>query len=166
MDDTLLRRIERLEDIEDIKKLKAHYWYSCDQKNVEAVRDCFVEGEVLIDYDGPVGLVRHRDELYAVFEKVGCQPNIVEIHHGGPPQIELLGDGRARGIWGLTYNLLDTNAQVLNVIGGYYTDEYVKTADGWRIQQAVFRVVSATTVGYKDRALKALHMGSGLPKAG
>ena len=47
MDDTLLRRIERLEDIEAIKKLKAHYWYSCDQKNVEAVRDCFAEGEVL-----------------------------------------------------------------------------------------------------------------------
>ncbi|MBK6809237.1 MAG: nuclear transport factor 2 family protein [Sandaracinaceae bacterium] len=119
MDDTLLRRIERLEDIEAIKKLKAHYWYSCDQKNVEAVRDCFAEGEVLIDYDGPVGLVRHRDALYAVFEKVGCQPNIVEIHHGGPPQIELRDNGRATGIWGLTYHLLDTTAQVLNIIGGY-----------------------------------------------
>ena len=164
--DDLLRRIERLEDIEAIKKLKAHYWYSCDQKNVEAVRDCFVEGEVLIDYDGPVGLVRHRDDLYAVFEKVGCQPNIVEIHHGGPPQIEVQDGGRATGIWGLTYHRLDTDTQVLNVIGGYYTDAYVKTEAGWRIQQAVFRVVSTTMFGYKDRALKALHMGSGLPKVG
>ena len=165
MDDTLLRRIERLEDIEAIKKLKAHYWYSCDQKNVEAVRDCFVEGEVLIDYDGPVGLVRHRVALYAVFEKVGCQPNIVEIHHGGPPQIELRDNGRATGIWGLTYHLLDTNAQVSNVIGGYYTDEYVKTDAGWRIQRAVFRVVSSSTLGYKDRVVKALHMGAGLPRS-
>ena len=166
MSDDLSLRIRALEDIEAIKKLKAHYWYSCDQKNVEAVRDCFVEGEVLIDYDGPVGLVRHRDDLYAVFEKVGCQPNIVEIHHGGPPQIEVQDGGRATGIWGLTYHLLDTNAQILNVIGGYYIDAYVKTEAGWRIQQAVFRVVSTTTLGYKDRALKALHMGSGLPKVG
>ncbi len=164
MSDDLSLRIRALEDIEAIKTLKAHYWYSCDQKNVEAVRDCFVEGEVLIDYDGPVGRVTHRDQLYAVFENVGCRPNIVEIHHGGPPQIALEGADNATGIWGLTYNLLDTDAQILNIIGGYYTDRYVRTASGWRIQEAVFRVVSSTTLGYKDRVVKALHMGASLPQ--
>ena len=102
--EALARRIARLEAIEDIKKLKARYWYSCDQKDVEAVRDCFAEGEVLIDYDGPVGKVNHRDQLYEVFANVGCQPNIVEIHHGGPPQIELSEDGEtATAIWGLGF---------------------------------------------------------------
>ena len=166
-DATLAQRIARLEDLEAIKKLKAHYWYSCDQKNVEAVRDCFLEGEVLIDYDGPVGRVTHRDQLYKVFEDVGCKPNIVEIHHGGPPQIELSADDadRATGIWGLTYNLLDTDTKVLNIIGGYYEDEYVRTPAGWRISKAVFRVVSTTTLGYQDRVVKALYAGSRLPVA-
>ena len=165
MSDTseLAERIARLEAIEDIKRLKAHYWYRCDQKDVEAVRDCFVDGEVVIDYDGPVGRVTHRDQLYAVFENVGCRPNIVEIHHGGPPQITIESADRATGIWGLTYHLLDTDTSILNIIGGYYTDVYVRTDAGWRIQEAVFRVVSSTTLGYKDRVVRALHMGSKLP---
>lgn len=165
----LAKRITKLEAIEDIKNLKARYWYSCDQKDVEAVRDCFAEGEVLIDYDGPVGRVTHRDELYAVFEKVGCRPNIVEIHHGGSPQIEVADDAQTgKGIWGLTYHLLDTDMEILNIIGGYYTDEYAKVGpDGaWRITRAEFRVVSTTTLGYKDRLVKALFAGAKLPEMG
>ena len=42
----------------------------------------------------------------------------------------------------------------------------MKTDAGWRIQQAVFRVVSSSTLGYKDRVVKALHMGAGLPRPG
>jgi hypothetical protein len=41
-------RIARLEAIEAIKALKARYWYCCDSKDVEGVRDCFLDGPVEI----------------------------------------------------------------------------------------------------------------------
>jgi hypothetical protein len=162
-DTDLLRRVQALEAIEAIKKLKAHYWYSCDQKQVEAVRDCFYDGEVVIDYDGPVGRVTHRDGLYEVFRDVGCQPHIVEIHHGGPPQITIVDADHATAIWGLTYHLLDTQAQRLNVVGGYYDDEYVRIDGAWKIRSAVFRVVSSTMMGYREGVARMLHAGAKLP---
>ena len=97
-------RIARLEAIEAIKSLKARYWYCCDSKDVEGVRDCFLEGPIEIHYDGPVELVNHRDRLHEVFKNVACQTHIVEMHHGGPPRIEIHGPNDASGRWGLVYH--------------------------------------------------------------
>ncbi|MGH8809465.1 MAG: nuclear transport factor 2 family protein, partial [Noviherbaspirillum sp.] len=55
-------RVRVLEDLEAIRALKARYFFSCDRKDPEAMRDCFVSGKVLIDY-GRIGVFHHRDEL-------------------------------------------------------------------------------------------------------
>jgi hypothetical protein len=158
-------RIARLEAIEAIKSLKARYWHCCDNKDVEGVRDCFLEGPVEIHYEGPVGLVHHRDGLYEVFKNVGCQAHIVEMHHGGPPNIEVHGADDASARWGLVYHLMNTESRTLSVVGGYYDDEY-KRADGrWWISKAYFRVCSAVTYGFKDASLRLLHAGASLPTA-
>ncbi len=155
-------RIARLEAIEAIKKLKAHYWHACDRKDVEAVRECFLEGPVEIHYDGPVGLVKHRDGLYEVFKDVACHTEIVEMHHGGPPQIEVVNAQFATGTWGLVYHLLNTEHETLSVVGGYYTDEYRLVDSGWKVAKTRFRTVSVVTWGLRD-GIKILHRGSQLP---
>ena len=159
-------RIARLEAIEAIKALKARYWYACDQKDVEAVRDCFLEGPVEIHYDGPVGLVHHRDGLYEVFKDIACQSQIVEMHHGGPPDIELKAPDTARARWGLVYHLMNTETQTVSVVGGYYDDEYRYARGRWWISKARFEVCSAVTYGFKGAALRMLHVGAKLPDAG
>jgi hypothetical protein len=156
-------RIARLEAIEAIKNLKARYWYCCDQKDVEGVRDCFAEGPVEIHYDGPVGLVRHRDGLYEVFKDLACQSHIVEMHHGGPPRIEVHSSDEASARWGLVYHLLNTEARTISVVGGYYDDEYMRVAGEWLISKARFEVCSAVTYGWKDAALRLLYSGATLP---
>ncbi|MCM2330955.1 MAG: nuclear transport factor 2 family protein, partial [Pseudomonas sagittaria] len=42
-------RIARLEALEAIQRLKHRYLNACDLKQVESIRDCFAEGEILID---------------------------------------------------------------------------------------------------------------------
>ncbi len=163
MSDELELRVARLEAIEDIKALKARYWYACDSKDVDGVRDCFLEGPVEIHYDGPVGMVNHRDGLYQVFKDIGCQTHIVEMHHGGPPNIEMLGPDDARARWGLVYHLMNTETQTASVVGGYYDDEYKRVVGKWWISKARFEVCSAVTHGWKDAKVRLLHAGSSLP---
>ena len=50
---TLEQRIARLEALEAIRELKHRYLNACDLKDVAAIRDCFAQGPVLIDY-GPL----------------------------------------------------------------------------------------------------------------
>ena len=161
--DSLEARIQDLEAIEAIKRLKARYWYACDHKDVEQVRDCFMDGPVESDYAGSTGKVNHRDELYAVFEKVACKPQIVELHHGGPPRIELIDEKSARGVWSLYYHLMDTERQTVHHVGGYYHDEYALIDGGWKIRKTRFEVVSAVGYRWKDAGLKVLFASNGLP---
>ncbi len=160
----LERRIARLEALEEIKSLKARYWYACDRKDVQAVRDCFADGNVTIDYDGPAGVLEHRDQLYALFEATSCKPEMVEIHHGAAPILEIVDDTHAKGGWGLVYQLTNTDTKIVSHAGGYYEDDYEKIEGRWYIRRARFRVCSSYMTGYKkDGAVKVLHAGPKLP---
>lgn len=156
-------RIARLEAIEAIKILKARYWYCCDIKDVEGVRDCFLDGTVEIDYDGPVGRVSHRDGLYQVFKDVAGQAHIVEMHHGGPPSIEVHGPDDASARWGLVYHLMNTEAQTVSVVGGYYDDQYKRADSRWWISKSRFRVYSTVTYSWRDPGMRLLYAGATLP---
>jgi hypothetical protein len=48
-------RIQKLEDIEAIKQLKARYWFACDQRDAQGIKDCFVDDKLLIDFDHQCG---------------------------------------------------------------------------------------------------------------
>lgn len=159
--EALSARIAALEAIEAIKQLKARYWHACDRKDVEAVRACFADGPIEIDYDG-TGSHDHRDKLYEVFKAISLHENIVEHHHGGPPQITLLSGTEAKGIWSLSYHLADTKKGTIHHVGGYYDDGYRLVDGEWRIVRTRFRVCSAAAYRWKDGALKVLHLGAKL----
>jgi hypothetical protein len=94
---------------------------------------------------------------------VACQTQIVEMHHGGPPNIEVRGPDDASARWGLVYHLMNTEARTVSVVGGYYDDEYKRVDGQWWISKARFKVCSAVTYGWKDAAIRLLHAGAALP---
>jgi hypothetical protein len=67
------------------------------------------------------------------------------LHLGGPPVIDLLDDDRARS----TRNLLFVNRGDGNSRNAVYTDELVRTPDGWRIAHC--RCQFITGDGLADR---------------
>ncbi|MBY4766594.1 nuclear transport factor 2 family protein [Burkholderia ambifaria] len=152
-------RIRRLEDADAIRRLKARYFTCCDRKDPEGMRDCFTPGNVRIDY-GRIGTFDHRDALVDVFERLGCHPHIVEIHHGVNPDITVLDDTHARGTWGLHYQMLDTQARTLTQLGATYDDEYRKIDGEWKIAATCCVVTSTLSARYDGDAPGVLFAGA------
>lgn len=144
MTESLQTRLERLEAIEAIKQLKARYLSACDGKQVEAIRDCFIDGPMTIDY-GPIGRFEHRDGLIDVFNRLGNHDYIVDMHHGQNPQIEILSPDAAKGSWQLYFHQINQRENLMTQLGGFYEDEYVCIDGHWLICSTVFTPTSSVT---------------------
>lgn len=158
----LEQRLARLEAIEAIRQLKARYLDACDQKQPEQVRRCFVDGEMVIDYDR-VGVLRNADALADLFTRFGCEPHVVEMHHAQNPQISVEGPDHASGRWGLYYHLIDTRADRVTQLGGYYEDEYRRVDGEWKISATRFRVTSTQIFDLAEGMARAVFAGTAAP---
>jgi hypothetical protein len=156
---TLAERIQALEDIEAIKRLKYDYFFFCDNKQPERVRECFVDGPVHIDY-GAVGVFDHRDALIAVFTELACHDHMVEMHHAQNPRIDLVDSAHARGSWGLYYYLIDTRLNNVTQLGAYYEDEYRKVDGHWLISATVCKVTSTYRCDVSEHLARVLFAGA------
>ena len=154
----LEQRIIRLEAIDAIRQLKHRYLASCDAKNPAAMRACFVDGPVHIDY-GPVGVFDNADAVAKIFTELGCHPHILEMHHGSNPQIEVHDADHAKASWSLHYQQINTQKNVLTQLGAVYEDEYLRTPEGWRISRTVCRPLSTLVLQLADDAVQALVKG-------
>jgi len=125
-----------LEEIEAIKQLKARYFRYLDTKQWERWGDLFTEDAVLDHPANRPTPLRGREEIVATVS-AGLAGRVT-MHHGHMPEIELLADGQAKGIWAMYDRLLgptpDGNGQARYEGYGHYLERYVKGEDGqWRI---------------------------------
>jgi hypothetical protein len=139
--------IGQLLTIEKIKKLKARYFRAVDFKDWDLLRTVFAE-DVLCDFRGaatdprtgfnPVpeatGAVIHGiEDAVAAFEASGA--HFTSVHHGHMPEIEIISDSQASGIWAL-FDMLRFNVGPIAEIAayGHYYETYEKAAGEWRIK--------------------------------
>lgn len=131
--------------IEQIKQLKSRYFHGIDEKDWELLRATLTDDAVL-DFSGEVELhVGHHGVETAddpedwilhggaegtekIAEIVG---QIVSCHQGHDPQITILGEDEAGGIWSM-YDCLDYGEEVFHGYG-YYHEEYRRVGGEWRI---------------------------------
>ena len=156
--DQLEQRVSRLEAIEAIRQLKHRYLASCDAKDPVAMRACFVDGAMHIDY-GPVGVFDNADAVAKIFSELGCHPHILEMHHGSNPQIELVSHSQARGTWSLHYQQINMQTNVLTQMGGVYADEYRLTPTGWKMSATVFEQKSLLVLNLGEETVQAVVKG-------
>lgn len=157
-DTTLEERIQALEDIEAIKQLKHRYFFCCDQKQPAAVRDCFADGPMTIDY-GRIGMFDNADAMVDVFERLACQEHIVEMHHAQNPQIELTSASTAKATWGLYYYMINTHDDSVTQLGGYYEDEYTRVDGRWKISATRYTVTSTTLLSMASETVRSIFAG-------
>lgn len=158
----VLQRIMRLEAIEAIRQVKHDYFYYCDNKQPERVRQCFVDGPMDIEF-GRIGSFESADALTAVFTELACAEHIVEMHHGQNPVIDVLDAERATGRWGLYYYLIDTRQQVATQLAGTYHDEY-RCVDGqWKISATRYEVSSTQIVSLAEAQVNKIFAGRTAP---
>ncbi|NWC59628.1 nuclear transport factor 2 family protein [Pseudomonas veronii] len=134
-------RLARLEALEAIRLLKHRYLNACDMKEIEVIRQCFAEGEVLIDY-GALGIFHDRERFVELYQELACKRSVVDLHHGSNSEIELISDTEAKGRWALCYFNIDSSSGVTRQLGGFYQDRYRLTDAGWQMVATCFRAHS------------------------
>lgn len=156
----LEHRIQALEDIEAIKQLKARYWFACDQRDVSAIKDCFARHDIFIDF-GFIGKFTDLNEFIALFLEMTGKPSHIDLHHGLAPEIKLTDQHSANGRWRMQFQLIETEAQVTQFMGGYYLDSYCKQANEWKIQTTQYNL-TFNLMMQKDSigAMKLIEMGT------
>ena len=157
---TLEQRIQRLEDLEAIKQLKARYWFACDQRDAAGIRQCFVKDGLLIDF-GFIGQFTDLEEFIGLFLQMTDKPSHIDLHHGLAPEIEIIDEHNAEGRWRMQFQLIETETQVAQFMGGYYEDSYRKEDGQWKIKTTVYHL-TFNLMMQKDSAdaLKLVEMGA------
>jgi hypothetical protein len=138
--ESLARRLRQVEDKLEILELKHRYWRACDRKQPDVVRDCF-RPDAVIDA-AFLGVHEGRDSFVGLFEMVGCQDTIIDMHHGQNPVIAFDGEDRAHAVWDLYFFQINLATRGTSQVAGYYEDDYVRIDGRWWIARSAFRVTS------------------------
>ena len=119
-----------MDDVEAIKQLKARYFRTMDTKDWAGMRGVFTDDVVIDTTDSGGNVVSGADEFLAFLQDTLA--DVVTVHHGHMPEIELTSATTATGIWALHDILVWPNGMRLDGYGHYH-ETYEKGPDGWRI---------------------------------
>ena len=128
----------RLEDIELIKRLKGRYFRSIDTCDIDALREMFTPDASVCYVGGSYRWeANSRDEILAGL-KASFHSKFASIHNGHSPEIDVLTDTTADGIWYLSDWSLDLNTKLATHGASIYRDKYVKVDGTWKIKRATY----------------------------
>jgi hypothetical protein len=119
-----------MDDVEAIKRLKARYFRTMDTKDWVAMREVFADGVVVDTTESGGSVITGADRFMAFLRETLAE--VVTVHHGHMPEIELTSPTTATGIWALQDILKWPNGVELHGYGHYH-ETYGKTGDEWRI---------------------------------
>lgn len=119
-----------MNDIDAIKSLKARYFRTLDTKDWEAFRGVFTD-DFVSDTTASGGSVVEGADAFVAFVRKSLADHAT-VHHGHMPEIDLLSDDEARGVWALEDlvrfpGLIDMRGY------GHYHERYRKVDGQWRI---------------------------------
>ena len=139
----------RLTAAEEIKKLKARYFRGLDDKNWEGLYSIFAEdavfdlravnsvrrlpgGDLVPPLGGDGQIFRGREAIVAMIR--AAVEGLITVHHGHAPEIDVLTERTARGIWALEDILRFPSGELLLNGFGHYHETYEKAGADWQIK--------------------------------
>jgi uncharacterized protein (TIGR02246 family) len=120
-----------MDDLEAIKQLKARYFRTMDTKDWASMRAVFSD-DVVIDTTASGGSVVRGADAFMEFLRSTLQ-EVVTVHHGHTPEIELTSPTTATGIWAMQDFLRWPDGRELRGYGHYH-ETYELVAGAWRIR--------------------------------
>ena len=153
-------RLVALEDKEAIRALKARYLRACDLKQPDVLRDCFAPGAIRIAYQNFPEFA-DRDAFVEIFQAMGCQPGVFDIHHATNWEIALTGADSATGQWSLNFRTILTGPRHVVRLAVEYDDVYRRQDGRWWIIDTVSTITSMLTEEIaEDGTTKVLVLGA------
>lgn len=123
-----------IDDIEAIQQLKYRYFRFLDSKQWDALGTCFTADATAAYDDGKYAFQGREAILGFLHGALGSQ-EIVSVHHGHHPEIEIVAADHARGIWSLEDYLIFRESNTRLRGAAYYHDEYVRSEGSWKISR-------------------------------
>lgn len=136
--DELRADIQRLMDIEAIKQLKHAYFRCIDTANLEELGTLFHE-DVSVSFIGGTyewkteGKKEYLDNIGVSFSNKS-----IGHHNGHQPEIQMISDTEATGIWYLADNMWILNHKAKTSGTALYWDRYLKVDGKWLIRDTSY----------------------------
>lgn len=132
--------LARLTELEALRRLKAKYFRSIDTKDWEGLRSVFTS-DCAWDFSQAggadvvlTGTTKTGPDEIVAFVQAAIQ-GAVTVHHGHMPELELISDTTASGIWSMFDRLWYPQGAPVREIEGYghYRETYEKVDGEWLI---------------------------------
>ena len=118
------------DDVEAIKQLKARYFRTMDTKQWDEMRRVFTDDATIDSSESGGNVITGADEFMTFLRET--LSDVVTVHHGHMPEIEVTSATTAKGIWALQDLLVWPNGTRL--LGfGHYHETYEKVDGEWHI---------------------------------
>ena len=127
--------IQRLMDIEAIKQLKHAYFRCIDTANMEELATLFHD-QVLVHFiGGNYEWKLNNKEEYLASIGAAFSKQAIGHHNGHHPEIQLLSNTEATGIWYLADNMWILKHKAFTTGTAIYWDRYEKVEGKWLIRE-------------------------------
>jgi uncharacterized protein (TIGR02246 family) len=132
-----LDAVERLVAIEEIKRLKARYFRCVDTKDWDGLLEVFAPDGRFTMSGRPDQPLEGAAEISSFLGSAMVE--VVSVHHGHMPEIDITSDSTAKAIWAMEDILRwpPGNAMLTQHGWGHYHETYVKVDGRWRIQTSL-----------------------------
>ena len=153
----LRKDIQRLMDIEAIKQLKHAYFRCVDTANLEELGTLFHE-EVMVRFKGG-GYEWSLDSRQEYVDNIGMafSKEAIGQHNAHHPEIQMLSDTEATGIWYLADNMWLLNHNALTSGTALYWDRYLKVNGKWVIKETRYERLYEINRSVDDRESLSSH---------
>lgn len=129
------------DDVRALTELTFRYAYALDGHKWDELRELFTD-DVELDYGlGSENIIRGADQFVAG-SKQALQGLSATQHMFTNHLFEIDGD-RAHGKYYMQaqHMKLDAVGGKLHTLGGIYEDEFIRTADGWKVSRRTYRAI-------------------------
>lgn len=155
----LLSDVQKLKDIEAIKTLKHKYirtmtlglWNEFSPLVTDDIKSSYSDGKYSFE---------DKQELLEFLKAAHAEGSpIVSTWMVGMPEIEITGDSSAVAKWGFEHYSLIKPADMDLSMFAYYSDEYIKIDNEWKICKTGYQRVIEQEASRKDNPNLKLNVG-------
>jgi hypothetical protein len=130
--------LQQLSDLEDIRTVKHRYFRSIDTAD-QAVLETLFTDDVSVEYRGGGYFVQLEGAARMVdFLMNSFNASAVAMHHGHMPDITLIGDDEAEGIWYLEDIFISLDRKDVTTGTAIYRDRYRRVDGRWKIARTEY----------------------------
>lgn len=134
----LPQSLDDLLAIHAIHRLKHRYLRCLDQKAWDELAGCFTD-DAQASYGGGAKELSGREAIMDFLRESMGSTGMLTSHRGSQPEIDLLSENEATGIWALEDVVIHQDFDVTIHGASFYEDRYVKQDGDWRIADTGYK---------------------------